>query len=72
MPYLRSGTVPTQAWWTEKRREMYVAVTRTEDQLYLMVRDGRAQSSFLAELGVRAGRALAVGLSSTGAERGRR
>lgn len=52
VPYARSGTIPNQSWWIEKRREMYVAVTRTEKQLYLMVRDGRAESRFLAELRV--------------------
>jgi DNA helicase-2/ATP-dependent DNA helicase PcrA len=55
VPYVRAGPVPGAAWWVEKRREMYVAVTRTEDQLYLMVRAGRPASRFLQELGVREG-----------------
>jgi superfamily I DNA/RNA helicase len=53
VPYVRTGTVQSQAWWTEKRREMYVAVTRAESRVYLMVRDGRAPSAFMDELGVR-------------------
>lgn len=55
VPYVRAGTSLTDAWWTDKRREMYVAVTRTESQLYLLVRDGRAPSAFLAELAIAKG-----------------
>jgi superfamily I DNA/RNA helicase len=54
VPYARGGTVQNEAWWTEKRREMYVAVTRSENRLYLMVRGNRVQSRFMAELGIRA------------------
>lgn len=53
VPYARTGTVLSESWWVEKRREMYVAVTRTERQLCLMVRDDRAPSRFMAELGIR-------------------
>lgn len=53
VPYVRHGTVQNTQWWTEERRKLYVAVTRTEDQLVLLVRAGRAPSKFLAELGVR-------------------
>jgi superfamily I DNA/RNA helicase len=53
VPYVRTGTVQTASWWVEKRREMYVAITRTEAQLYLMVRGDRAPSAFMVELGVR-------------------
>lgn len=53
VPYVRSGTVPSTVWWIEKRREMYVAVTRTEERLYLMVRAGRPASRFLGELELR-------------------
>lgn len=52
VPYARRGTIQSQAWWTEKRREMYVAVTRAENQVYLMVRDHRAPSHFIGELGI--------------------
>jgi DNA helicase-2/ATP-dependent DNA helicase PcrA len=53
VPYVRRGTVQDTHWWTEERRKVYVAVTRTEQQLVLLVRDGRAPSRFLAELGAR-------------------
>jgi DNA helicase II / ATP-dependent DNA helicase PcrA len=53
VPYARRGAAETGAWWTEKRREMYVAVTRAERQIYLVVRGDRAPSRFLDELGVR-------------------
>lgn len=53
VPYARAGTAQTATWWNEKRREIYVAVTRTQDHLYLMVRGDRAPSTFMEELGIR-------------------
>jgi superfamily I DNA/RNA helicase len=53
VPYARAGSVQTEAWWIEKRREMYVAVTRAENQVNLIVRADRTPSRFMGELGVR-------------------
>lgn len=53
VPYARRGTVQNDAWWIEKRREMYVAVTRTESHLYLLMRDDGRASTFMGELGIR-------------------
>ncbi|HYK94908.1 MAG TPA: ATP-dependent helicase [Candidatus Dormibacteraeota bacterium] len=53
VPYVRSGMSLTQTVLLEKRREVYVAVTRAESHLYLMVRRDRAPSRFLDELGIR-------------------
>jgi superfamily I DNA/RNA helicase len=53
VPYVRSGMSLTQTVLFEKRREVYVAVTRAESHLYLMVRRDRAPSRFLDELGIR-------------------
>jgi len=52
VPYARRGNVPNQGWWMDKRREMYVAVTRAQDQVYLLVRGDRAPSRFLGELDI--------------------
>lgn len=53
VPYVRRGSVASAAWWLEERRKMYVAVTRTESMLALMIRDDRAPSRFIDELGIK-------------------
>jgi DNA helicase-2/ATP-dependent DNA helicase PcrA len=52
VPYVRQGTNQTERWWAEERRKMYVAVTRTQSTLALVVRDGRPPSPFAEELGI--------------------
>ena len=54
VPYARTGTTQNDVWWMEKRREMYVAVTRAENRVYLMARNDRAASRFMGELAIRA------------------
>ena len=51
VPYMRRGSGGA-AWWLEERRKMYVAVTRTESMLALMIRDGRLASRFVEEMGI--------------------
>lgn len=52
VPYVRQGTNQTERWWAEERHKMYVAVTRTQSTLALIVRDGRPPSPFAAEPGI--------------------
>lgn len=52
VPYVRKGAVQSAHWWAEERRKMYVAVTRTEAMLALMIRDDRAPSRFVDEMGI--------------------
>lgn len=52
VPYVRQGDKLTAEWWAAKRRELYVAITRAQDRLYIMQRDDRAASPFLAELDI--------------------
>lgn len=53
VPYARRGVVQSALWWVEERRKMYVAVTRTETRLALMIRDDRLPSRFIDEMGIK-------------------
>lgn len=52
VPYVRRGSVQGAHWWVEERRKVYVAVTRTEAMLALMIRDDRTPSKFVDEMDI--------------------
>lgn len=54
VPYIRRGSSQSAHWWIEERRKTYVAITRTESVLALMVRRDRQPSKFVEEMQIRA------------------